>query len=254
MTLPAKLANAVSRQFLARACSGWRPYYVINEFPKCGGSWVGEMVSRALDVPFPRNRRPSLAPSLLHGHYLHPHGLRNVILLWRDPRDMFVSLYYFSYFRNDLQNGALVERMKRDLPFDDYDDIQGNLPTFLKAHFDRRIWPDYSWVDFYRQWKDRSVKVATSYEAMRTDPEAELTRVVEAVAERRLSPERARVIVEDMSFERQARRAAGTEDRHSFLRKGKVGDWVNSFTDHSLAVLYEHAGEAMAEMGYDKAP
>ena len=40
--------------------------YVVNEYPKSGGSWVAEMLSEALGVPFPRNRLPMLRSSILH--------------------------------------------------------------------------------------------------------------------------------------------------------------------------------------------
>lgn len=144
MNKATKLLNAAGRQVLVRGCAGWRPYYTVNEFPKCGGTWIGEMLSQAMDVPFPRNRLPSLRPSILHGHYVRPIGMRNVVLVWRDPRDMLVSFYYHSYFRNELFNAPLVARMQRALPFDDVNDIQANLPVFLEAHFERRIWPHFS--------------------------------------------------------------------------------------------------------------
>lgn len=245
-----KLGNTLSRQFLARACSGWRPYYIVNEFPKCGGSWIGEMIAQALDVPFPRNRFPSLQRSILHGHFLHPQGLRNVVMVWRDPRDMFVSLYYHSYFRNELYNGPLVDQMRRDLPFDDYNDIQRNLPVFLDAHFQRRIWPHYTWNDFYTHWQNRPVAAATSYEAMRRDTPGELARVAQKLTGHPLDRRQAQAIADDHAFARKAKRAAGQADNNSFLRKGVVGDWVNSFTPDSLAILDRHAGQAMAELGY----
>lgn len=40
------------------------------------------------------------------------------------------------------------------------------------------------------------------------------------------------------------------ERPEKFLRKGKVGDWRNYFTPRTAAILNEHAGQTMLELGY----
>jgi len=59
--------NELIRTGLVRLLSGALPLYVVNEFPKSGGTWVGQMLGRALGLPFPRNRLPALRPSIMHG-------------------------------------------------------------------------------------------------------------------------------------------------------------------------------------------
>ena len=46
--------NALVRGGMVHLLSGPLGLYVINEFPKSGGTWVGQMLGRALGVPFPR--------------------------------------------------------------------------------------------------------------------------------------------------------------------------------------------------------
>jgi hypothetical protein len=86
--------NELIRAGMVHLLSGVVPLYVVNEFPKSGGTWVGQMLGRALGVPFPRNRFPMLRSSVMHGHYLDPWGMKNVVVPWRDGRDVMVSWYH----------------------------------------------------------------------------------------------------------------------------------------------------------------
>jgi hypothetical protein len=81
-------SNALLRIGMVHMLSGAIPLYIVNEYPKSGGTWVGQMLGRALRVPFPRNRFPVLRPSIMHGHYLRPWGMKNVVVVWRDGRDV----------------------------------------------------------------------------------------------------------------------------------------------------------------------
>ena len=112
--------------------SGAIPLYIVNEYPKSGGTWVGQMLGRALRVPFPRNRFPVLRPSIMHGHYLRPWGMKNVVVVWRDGRDVMVSWYYQNLFSHEWRNDLQVERARREFSFRNYDDIYKNLPEFIE--------------------------------------------------------------------------------------------------------------------------
>ncbi|WP_041328070.1 sulfotransferase domain-containing protein [Rubrobacter xylanophilus] len=244
-------ANELVRLGMVHLLSGPLPLYVVNEFPKSGGTWVGQMLGRALGVPFPRNRFPALRPSIMHGHYLRPWGIKNVVVVWRDGRDVMVSWYHQQLIPHGL-NELQVERSRRELPLDDYGDVRRNLPAFIEYAFTRPHDPAFSWSEFVRRWRDRKDAVHVRYEDLLRDTPGELRRVFRELTGERLSAERASAIAEEFSFERQARRRPGQEDRGSFLRKGVAGDWRNYFGPEARRVFDRYAGEELILLGYER--
>ena len=202
-------SNALLRAGMVHLLSGAVPLYVVNEFPKSGGTWVGQMLGRALGVPFPRNRLPMLRPSIMHGHYLVPWGMKNVVVCWRDGRDVMVSWYHQQLISHEW-NERQVRRSRKELRLHDYEDVYENLPAFIEYAFTRPHSPRFSWTDFVRRWHGRKAAIHVRYEDLRRETARELRRVVrELTGERRLSPEEATAIVEEFSFERQAGRRPG---------------------------------------------
>lgn len=236
-----------------RLFSGALPYYVVNEFPKSGGTWLTQMMSDAMELPFHRNDFVKLERSVVHGHYLLPYGLRNVIVLWRDPRDVIVSFYHHCYFVSDYAdvmfgNRQLVSLMKERCPFADYDDVRANLPAFIRFISTTPVAPRYSWVRFAQTWANRPGTIQTSYEALRADTPGELARIVKAVNGQDLSPVRAAEVAEAHSFARAkaaAERNKTQSTEKSFVREGSVGGWRTQFSDEALGEL--------AKFGYDEA-
>jgi hypothetical protein len=245
-------AQAATRIAMARGLSGPLSLVVVNEFPKSGGTWLGQMLADALDLPFPRNRFPPFRRAIFHGHYLSPVGLRNLVVLWRDPRDVMVSWYHHCLFPNDRYNQALVSRMRHAMPFADYEDLRANLPAFIDRAFTRPVFPRFTWTDFAARWHGRPGVCFTRYEDLRRDTASELQRIVQEVARRELPAERAAATIERFSFERQSGgRKPGEEDKRSFMRKGLVGDWRNHFSPEARSVLDRHAGDALVMLGYE---
>jgi hypothetical protein len=239
------------RTGMVHLLSGAIPLYVVNEFPKSGGTWVGQMLGRALGVPFPRNRLPVLRPSIMHGHYLEPWGIKNVVVPWRDGRDVMVSWYHQQLIPHEW-NEKQVARSRKELPLKDYDDVYANLPAFIEYAFTRPHSPAFSWTDFVRRWLRHPGAVHVRYEDLRRETGEELRRVVYELAGARLHPERAAAIVEKFSFERQSGRRSGEEDKKSFLRKGVVGDWRNQFSPEARRAFDRYAGEELVLLGYER--
>jgi hypothetical protein len=244
-------ANELVRAGMVHLLSGTLPLYVVNEYPKSGGTWVGQMLGRALGVPFPRNRFPVLRPSIMHGHYLHPWGIKNVVVVWRDGRDVMVSWYHQQLIPHEY-NQIQVARSRRELPLRDYDDVYASMPAFIAYAFNRPHSPSFSWTDFVRRWHAREDTVHVRYEDLRRDTAGELRRIFAGLTGKRLEPERASAIAEEFSFERQAGRRPGEEDRKSFLRKGVVGDWRAQFSPEARDVFDRHAGKELLLLGYER--
>lgn len=242
--------NELIRAGMVHLLSGMVPFYVVNEFPKSGGTWVGQMLGRALGVPFPRNRFPMLRPSIMHGHYLRPGGIKNAVVVWRDGRDVMVSWYHQQLIPHEW-NSLQVARSRRELPLDDYNDVYKNLSAFIEYAFTRPHSPSFSWTDFVRRWHGRKGAVHVSYEDLRRDTASVLRGVVRELTGEELHPERAAEIEAEFSFERQSGRHSGEEDKKSFLRKGVVGDWREQFSPEARRTFDRYAGKELVLLGYE---
>lgn len=252
---PLAVVKILNQKLYPRLLSGVAPYYIVNEFPKSGGTWLSNILSDALEIPFRRRQYYRFENSIVHGHYLSPRGLRNVICLWRDPRDIFVSYYYHCFFKNEGRNHRLVELMRARLPFDDFADIHSNMPEFIRSLHEDRITPSFTWSEFAGVWVDRPGVHHTHYAALRNDGPAELARIVQALSGRTLSETRAAEVYEGRSF---ARAKAAAEERLAqtpkaqvaFVREGAVGGWRKHFSDEAETLVERYCGPMMTRLGY----
>jgi hypothetical protein len=246
-------ANAVRHKAFVRLFSSMAPYYIVNEFPKSGGTWLAQMLSAAFELPFRRNQPIRFEPSVTHGHFLSPFMLRNVVLIWRDPRDIIVSYYFHCYFENEHHNKMLVSIMKSQLPFSDYNDIRANLPDFIRFVTETPNSPSFSWPRFARVWSKLETVSSTSYEALRVDPSGELERLFFELSGTKVEECKAEAIAEEFSFYNQKSLvlASGAASEKSFLREGSVGGWKRHFSLEAEVAL-ERGGyyEPMRALGY----
>jgi len=245
--------HAASYKGSVRFLSNIIPYYIVNEFPKSGGTWLAQMLAEALQIPFYRNEIPKLKTGIVHGHFLHKIGLRYIILMWRDPRDIIISLYYHCYFNNEKNNYLAVELMKKHLSFDDYTDIKYNLPNFIRFIGQRPLIPRFTWTDFALRWAHHPHAVHTSYEALRSDAPRELIRIVNTINGMTLTAKRAEEISENYSFERARARSLATltsQVEVPFVRAGSVGGWRKYFSPAAQDEFERWFGEAARQVGY----
>lgn len=246
---------SANRKVFPRLFSAIAPYYVVNEYPKSGGTWVGQMLADALNLPFPRNRPIGLRPSICHGHFLRPEFLKNVLVVWRDPRDVMVSYYHHCFFSNELGNRDFVASMRSALSFKDYHDVQENLGVFIEYVFGNPVFPRFNWADFARVWSDRSGTCAVKYEELRREPESQLQRICRELAGYELIDSRAGEIAADHSFEAAKGRSenavrANPDAEIGFVREGSVGGWTKYFNEETHALLVRHCGPEMKKIGY----
>lgn len=177
--------------------------------------------------------------------------MNNILIVWRDGRDVLVSQYFHSLFENDRGNAHLVARSRADLGFRDYNDVRENLPQFLEYVYERQNHPRMSWADFVERWSGFKKSVHVQYEKLRTNPVEELRRIVLELSGKDIGFQRAATIVENHSFEKVAGRKAGEENSRSFMRKGIVGDWKNYFTPEAREHFHKYAGTALLQLGYE---
>jgi hypothetical protein len=244
--------QAIVRYSLAHGISPIKPLYIVNEYPKSGGTWVGQMLGKSLNIPFPRNRIPPLASCVIHGHYLKSWGMKNVVIVWRDGRDMMVSWYHHCLYKYQFGNESIVKKVTRDLSIQDPEDVVNNLPRFLEYSFQAKLYPRFSWTTFVNKWIGNPNIVYVRYEDLRQNTVYELQRIIYELTAQPLDLELADSIVNEFSFENQSGRKIGEESKNNFLRKGIVGDWRNYFNREACEIFDYYAGDALVQLNYEK--
>ena len=261
-----KFEHAV-RLLLVHYLSRYIPLVLVTEYPKSGGTWLGQLISGYLGIPFPRNRVPTPQRCLLHGHYRpsqHLSHIPGIVWLARDGRDVMVSLYHQYLLWNDrnrLQPSAVL-RYRKQLAFADYHDVRGNLPAFIGFVFTyapsklQHFTHPGTWASFNRAWLEQDCVppasvLPTRYEALAAQPEQELTRVLGRLDSDPVASAKVAQVVAQYSFEAQTGRVPGEERTSSFLRKGSVGDWRNFFNREAAEVFDHYAGDMLVTLGYE---
>jgi hypothetical protein len=255
-----KLSQLVTRQIGLRW--GERiPFYYVCEHPKSGGTWLARMVADYLQLPFPQHSfLPIGFRSVVKNHLRYDPRLRRVFYLYRDGRDVMVSLYYdrvrtarHAERPGSKYIGSTYERLFGK----DYDpgDIVAHLPRFIEYEFAHpgRGTP-LNWRDHVEDWgaPDGHPTISyLSYEELSSDCGGTLGRALHQVTGEQIDPWQISVTVEKMSMARQTGRQPGEGDITQHIRKGVVGDWKNYFS-REAAQLFDHlAGDTLVHLGYE---
>lgn len=245
------LANATLRQAVLRgATRSFADNVVVNEYPKSGGTWFSQMLSEALEIPYPRNRFPMIRSCLMQCHVLNPMGMRNVVIVWRDGRDVMVSFYHHLLLGHEYGPEEVPMSNARKLRISNPVDVRHNLPRFIQAIMRTEIGPSFNWPQFVDRWHDRPGVLETRYEDLLIDPAGEVCRIAVALSGKAPSHDQIDSIVKRYSFKEQAGRDRGEESRGKFLRKGVAGDWNNFFSPEAIEVFKRYAGAQLNRLGY----
>jgi len=193
---------------------------------------------------------PPLKSCVIQGHYFNSWGMKNVVVVWRDGRDVIVSLYHQSLFLNEEgYNSNLVKKTRKELKFKDYTNLKENLPTFIEYILQQKR---YDWPKFVRHWHAQNRAVHVKYEQLQVNCRQELQRIFFQLTKKELLEDKAQAIVEKYSFEKLSKRKSGQENKHSFFRKGVVADWRNYFTKEASQIFDKLAGGELILLGYEQ--
>ena len=223
---------------------------VITEYPKSGGTWLSQMLSEALAIPYPRNRLPHLYSQVIHGCYLDVHRNIDTLVVWRDGRDVMVSFYYHLMFEKPITSAKFSQKVREILEVKDPHEVANKMPAFIEWSFNGG-YPGYSWAQFVNQWIDRQNIPKTSYETVTREPVEELERLISLLDRQEVDIDRVKSIVEKYSFENQSFRKRGEEDPNNFVRKGIIGDWKNVFNREARECFQHYAGNELIALGYE---
>ena len=222
------------------------------EFPKCGGTWIKNMVQHVVGGESHYSDRLVRRNSVVHLHRLYSARYCRPIVLFRDPRDVYVSYYFYE---RALQAKGAELGVNRYLRFSDDRDRAAEFFDYLRVKLEERTDPYFTYREFADAWLGRDGVCYTSYERFKEDAHDELARVIRFLGQ---TPDAARIdaAVDYFSFENVTRRKTGSvrkpgqEDAGHFQRKGVVGDWRNHFNEASLQYFDRHMGDVLARLGY----
>ena len=266
-TIKSKLEQA-TRLFLVNTLTIKNGSIIVVEYPKSGGTWLGQLVSEYFQLPFPRNRFPVLRKSVFHSHYLPKWRIpknRKILYLVRDGRDVLISLYYHQLIWNDKNklNPKDVTYHRAQTGFKDFEDVKGNMNDFISYTFTEEPskWQQFTymgnWYSFNRAWLDEINKANSnvyliSYEELLKDTYGAMYRMLhEFFDEKEIDTSRLSATVQKFSFENQTKRKKGVEQKNSFLRKGISGDWKNYFGEQEKESMKKYTKGLLVELGYE---
>jgi len=232
------------------------PFVFVVGYPKSGTTWVCQLLADLLQLPFPRySLLPVGCPAVVHGHERVWPSYRRCAYVLRDGRDVMASMYF--YLARQIPDGpspAVPRRLRRYFPdITDKHDTRANFPAFLRAQFEHPHAARVHWgrhVESALQ-NDRAGVARIRYEDLLDDGPGTLAAAAERITGEAPDPERVAATIAKFAFSRQAGRSSGEEDRSSFLRKGRAGDWVNHFTPEAAQIFDRYAGESLVAAGYE---
>lgn len=169
-------------------------------------------------------------------------GVSRILYVYRDGRDVMVSLYYYS---------MRTQPDVREMSFSEFLRSANSLDVI--SHLSRVQY----WCRHVEGWLDRQVHTAT-YESFHSDYEGAVRRLagdlnlqirprlrrIDLPSERRNVLTYPRKAVERFITRSKGKSSAANP------RKGIVGDWKAHFSQEDLAFFLEHAGDLMHRLGY----
>jgi hypothetical protein len=240
---------------------------LVVEYPKSGGTWLGQLIAHSLEIPFPRNRFPIMSRSLYHSHYLPKYRIQKnkpIFFLVRDGRDVMVSLYHHQLLWNEKNKLSPkdVHYHRKNVPFSDFDNVKKNMSAFIKYSFENQPskWQQFTymgtWFEFNQAWlkeqKTNGNVHLVHYEDLLADTRSTVSKLLQKTyPDITIDAEKINNVVNQFSFENQASRLKGDEDAHSFLRKGISGDWKNYFGPEECTLFKKYTQNMLVDLGYE---
>ncbi len=259
--------NQATRLLLVNSLTPINDSILIVEYPKSGGTWLGQLISNYFEIPFPRNKMPSLKRSVFHSHYLPKYNiLKNgkIVYLVRDGRDVLVSLYYHQlvWSNKNKLNPKDVLYHRKQLNFEDYDDVRKNMSDFIHYTYEEK--PSKlqqftymgNWYTYNKAWlkefnENQNSIYLIKYEDLLKDTKGAIEKMLKEFFNEDVDHEKLQAIVDKFSFENQTNRKKGEENKNSFLRKGISGDWKNYFSKNEIELFKEYTNNLLVELGYE---
>lgn len=225
----------------------------VIEYPKCGGSWISNMLRTYVGVSFNDGYRLVRPRDVIQKHASYRWDFWRPIVVVRDPRDMYVSCYYHETSYSERERSLAISRYFQS---DSRRTLHEDFAAYLEAKLLHITHPRYFLCDFLDSWLSRPNVCIVRYEDCLEEPEGQLIRMVrfcglpvslDAIAHAAKANSFA-TVTERLYGER---REAGAADNRRFVRKGVAGDWRNHFNARSCEVLERFEGSSLRRLGYE---
>lgn len=244
-----QVSNMVLEALLARQL---RLAHVV-EFPKCGGSWVRNMIRTYRGTDRFLYNRLIRKNEVIMGHVLYRRRFLHPIIVVRDPRDMYVSFYHHenTYEKRD-KKSALFKYFRHNPSRS----VQDDFCEYLKVKLTCPTHPWFSFGQFLEAWIDRPDICLVKYEDCLANPHKELVRMLEFLGDQ-VEESRVQKTVHETSFQAVTKVEYGSgrnpaeQDNTKFHRKGISGDWRNYFDTVSCRLIEQFEGKSLRRLGYE---
>lgn len=222
-------------------------YIHVTGYPRSGNTWSGKLLSDVVGGTWLPAREASamrlFVPNKIDVEreivVTKNHSFRDeikdsgkTVLIYRDPRDMAVSMWHYQGKKISLLRVIETIIEVRD-PQNDY-------------------WGPYK--RFIKEWWD-SADSRIAYEELHISPKESIERVLKEIGYGHLLEEPNWNDHILRSIERQkfgkVKASAPQQFSHS-MRKGIIGDWRNNFTQLELDYINQELGDLLEMMGYEK--
>jgi hypothetical protein len=243
----------------------------LASYPRSGSTWLRFILFEVLsgeDAGFRKIEQrlpeihvhrgiPPILPEggrLIKTHEQYRKEYKKAVLLVRDVRDVFLSVYA-AY--GALGMAPIVSK--------------GDIDSFLLSFLEGRALQMGSWQEHSRSWlesplaKDGNLMVIR-YEDLRKNPEQMVAQLLQfvgitpdpvairrAIANNTLQQMRAKEDSAKKAGEHSILlgRRTGGEEGSRFVRQGAVAGWRGTLTDAQVKIILQHAGDTLAAVGYE---
>lgn len=201
-------------------------------YPRSGNTWLGRLLADALGCGYNSHdgEAPDYPGDQTNAPYLvrksHAHETRDplhTVFVYRDPRDVAVSLWHYMQFPDLLTAIKNMTRHIEKLGIESY-------PSMWDA------------------WREQPAGAEVRYEHLHFRPVATLRRTIRLILNLDMDSLALERAANRQAFE-ATRRRYGPEQYHH-ARLGVPGNWRGYFTRETGRAMQDCFGEIMREMGY----
>ena len=222
----------------------------VNEYPKCGGTWVSRLIRSYYGIPHKYGNTSLVRPnSVILKHELYTPYFNKPIIVIRDPRDVWVSYFFYEIYNHKGTDREIVLK-----GYDENLSDKENLTRYIeeKTAYPENFNPRFSYIKFIENWIDKKNVFVVKYEEVHKDPEGILRRILEHFGENNIDSEKIKSAIEENTFKSITGRTSGNQDKFSHKRKGIIGDWKNYFNQESTALVHKTQQELLVKLGYEQ--